>query len=513
MHRMAILGSSAWVAVVCVAGAVLECSVPWLVSTAYAQASHAPGGPYQATGFKIGEVTCDGAVIWTRTTLRPEPNPADAPMPTFVYTGGRAYQPDIHGRRGRMKGRIIAVTYPEGTSARDIRFAVPGTPGQTRVLYRPEPPGLAEWQATPWTAVDPAADFIRQVKLTGLEPNTRYLVRVETRSPAGRAGQSLDGRFLTAPAPDVSARVVFAVSTGQMFAHQDCPEGFQIYRSILKLRPSFFVHTGDIVYYDRLAKTVDLARWHWQRTYSLPSNVAFHRQVASYFIKDDHDTWRDDCWPAMQSSSMFQFTFDQGRRLFLQEVPMGERTYRRFRWGKDLEIWLVEGRDFRSPNPMPDGPDKTIWGREQKAWLQRTVAASDATFRVLISPTPIVGPDRDSKHDNHSNKDFKHEGDEIRRFISRQENMVVVCGDRHWQYHSVDLETGVREYSCGPASDRHAGGWRQDDFRPQYHRFLKVAGGFLTGTAERDADGVPTLAFRFHDVDGQVRYEDILRAQ
>ena len=43
---------------------------------------------------------------------------------------------------------------------------------------------------------------------------------------------------------------------------------------------------------------------------------------------------------------------------------------------------------------MPDGPDKTIWGREQLAWLKESILASDAAFRVLISPTPIVGPDR-----------------------------------------------------------------------------------------------------------------------
>ncbi|MDB6006750.1 MAG: hypothetical protein JWR15_3737, partial [Prosthecobacter sp.] len=26
----------------------------------------------------------------------------------------------------------------------------------------------------------------------------------------------------------------------------------------------------------------------------------------------------------------------------------------------------TDGRDYRSPNKMPDGPDKTIWGAEQK---------------------------------------------------------------------------------------------------------------------------------------------------
>jgi hypothetical protein len=46
---------------------------------------------------------------------------------------------------------------------------------------------------------------------------------------------------------------------------------------------------------------------------------------------------------------------------------------------------------------------------------------------------------------------------------------------------------------------------------PDYHRFLKVAGGFLSVTAERQ-DGTPTLTFRFHDVHGKVRYEDRLTA-
>lgn len=479
----------------------------------HARGQQPNGGPYQATGFKVGEVTCDSAIVWTRTTLNPKPNPADAPMPTFVYEDDHKRKADAFTTGRQRKGRIVAVTYPEGMSAADIRFAAPGTPGETRVLYRPAKDEGSAWAETPWTAVDPEADFTRQFKLTGLKPKTKYSLRVETRSPDGGQGQSMEGGFLTAPDADTPARVVFAVSTGQMFAHQDCPDGFMIYPSILKLNPSFFVHTGDIVYYDRLAKTLDLAHWHWQRTYSLRSNVDFHRQVASYFIKDDHDTWTNDCWPTMKTASMFEFTFQQGLRAFPQQVPMGDRTYRRFRWGKDLEIWLVEGRDFRSPNNMPDGPDKTIWGKEQKEWFKRTVQASDATFRVLISPTPVVGPDRDNKRDNYSNKNFQHEGNEIRRFLGEQKSMVVVCGDRHWQYHSVDPKTGVREYSCGPASDVHAGGWSQEDFRPEYHQYLKVAGGFLSGTVDRDANQRPTLTFRYHDVHGAVRYENIVQAE
>jgi alkaline phosphatase D len=299
------------------------------------------------------------------------------------------------------------------------------------------------------------------------------------------------------------------VSTGQDYPDQDVPGGgFKIYPAMLKLDPSFFVHTGDIVYYDQLAKTIELARWHWHRTYSLGTNVEFHRQVASYFIKDDHDTWMNDCWPSMETKFMGDFTFEQGQAVFLEQVPMGERTWRTFRWGKDLQIWLVEGRDFRSPNTMPDGPDKTIWGEQQKAWFKQTVQKSDATFRILISPTPLVGPDRKNKHDNHSNVDFAHEGYELKEFISKQKNMYIICGDRHWQYISVDAKTGAREYSCGPASNEHAGGWSNDEKLPE-HRYLNVTGGFLAVIVDR-SEGKPILTFRHYGVEGDILNEDRL---
>ena len=53
----------------------------------------------------------------------------------------------------------------------------------------------------------------------------------------------------------------------------------------------------------------------------------------------------------------------------------------------------AEGRDYRSPHMTPQGPSKTLWGFEQLAWLKRTLLESDAVFKILISPTPLVGPD------------------------------------------------------------------------------------------------------------------------
>ncbi len=466
------------------------------------------GTPHQATGIKIGEVTHNSVIVWTRLTRSAQRVGAEAPMPEVQYLDPKTGK--LGGRGQGRPDRKPVVTFPENSTIEAIEGAVPGAPGQVRVRYKAT--GASDWKVTSWHPVDPERDFTRQFELSGLAANTLHQVRIESRAGSQGDGQVVEATFRTAPRPDQAERVVFTVSTGQAYPDQDVPGGgYKIYAQMLKLDPDFFVHTGDILYYDKLAKTMELARWHWQRMYSLATNVEFHRRVGSYFIKDDHDTWRNDCWPNMESNFMGDFTFKQGQAVFLEQVPMGRRTYRTFRWGKDLQIWLVEGRDFRSPNTMPDGPAKTIWGEEQKAWFKRTVGQSDATFRILISPTPLVGPDRTNKNDNHANAGFAHEGDELRQFISQQRNTYVICGDRHWQYVSVDAKTGVREYSCGPASNEHAGGWSNDKRYPE-HQYLNVTGGFLAVAVDRP-QGKPTLTFRHYSVDGKTLNEDCVAAK
>ncbi len=48
-----------------------------------------------------------------------------------------------------------------------------------------------------------------------------------------------------------------------------------------------------------------------------------------------------------------EFTFQQGHAVFLEQVPMSERTWRTRRWGKDLRVRMVKGRDFRNANTDP----------------------------------------------------------------------------------------------------------------------------------------------------------------
>lgn len=473
------------------------------VSPVYAES------PYMATGIKIGEVSTTEAIVWVRLTQDEKRVDFGAPMPKVSYTDVNTGEPIDSNYRQRRNDAVPFVEFPDGSSIDTIEGAVPGAMGVARIHYKAE--GEQEFKHTDWQVVDPQADFTSQFHLTDLLPGKQYLIKVEYGASKEQNLKILSGAFRTALAPDSIAPVTFTVTTGQRYPDRDSQDGFKIYAEMMKLDTDFFVHTGDILYYDQFAKTRALANWHWQRIYGMQSLLDFHSNVTSYFMKDDHDTLMNDSWPTMETNFMGDFTFEDGLEVFRQQVPMGEKTYRTIRWGKDLQVWLVEGRDFRSENTMDDGPDKTIWGAEQMAWFKRTVQESDATFRILISPTPVVGPDRDNKHDNHANIGFQHEGNLLREFLASQDNMTVICGDRHWQYVSVDATHGVKEYSSGPASDKHAGGWKNDMLRPE-HKYLNVIGGFLAITVERQ-DGKPVLIARHHSVDGKILNEDRVTAK
>jgi alkaline phosphatase D len=451
---------------------------------------------HMANGIKIGEVTSTSAIIWTRLTQNSERNLTGLSWPTVKSKKSESHAPSV---------------MPKGQSLADMQDAVPGASGDVRVSWSLDgkPAG-----ATEWLAVDSNKDFTRQIQLTSLAPGKRYAVTVSSRSSDGTLGQAVTGTFQTAPTADQVAPVRFTVVTGQEFSRRDdAANGHKIYTRMLALDPHFFVHTGDIVYYDYSklnpkATDASLARHKWNRMYALPFQRTFHNAVGSYFIKDDHDTLKNDCSPGQTYGDL---TWEEGLAIFREQVPMVEKTYRTIRRGKDLQIWLVEGRDFRSPKDMPDGPEKTIWGPKQKQWFFDTVEKSDATFRILISPTPIVGPDRKAKNDNHANAGFTHEGDELRDFIGKQKNMFVICGDRHWQYVSEDPNTSVREYSCGPTSDKHAGGFSEKQRSPML-RYLKVTGGFLAVVIERDKDGASAVLSHY-GVDGAVYNRDVMKAK
>ncbi len=457
---------------------LLSCPAQWVVAAE------------MAMGFRVGEVSQESAIVWARITRDAERN-----WDGYREADKRERQQDVYT--------------PSPIKVEDRQGATPGAVGQVRVVFLAD--GESTETTTPWVTVKPDHDFSHQFRLNYLRPGTRYKLRVESRqgAPDTAVRSTPEGSFRTPRPADSWQDVSFSVVTGQSYWDLDHRDGYHIYPAMQKLNLDFVVPTGDTVYLDSeapRARTVELARYHWQRMYSLPRHVEFHRDVPGYWEVDDHDSWVNDDWPTKKAPWMNPLTFEQGFNVFREQVPMGDSTYRTIRWGKGLQIWMVEGRLYRSPNDMPDGPDKTIWGAEQMAWLQRSILDSDADFRVLISPTPIVGPDREKgKNDNHANDAFAHEGNRFRMWTKQQDlkNFFTCCGDRHWQYMSIDPTSGLREFSCGPASDVHAGG---NPEQPSWQPFLRVKGGFLSVSVNKVND-VPTIAFRHHDVHGKIVHE------
>lgn len=465
---------------------------------------------YQATGFKLCEPTATSVVVWTRVTKAADRAPDDGPLPIIKLFNRETGKAVPMRDNASYTNARPEVELPPGVDWNAIRGAAVGAPGQTRVRYRAA--GTTAWSESEWTDVAPTRDFTALIPLADLKPGTRYEIEVRARSEAGAPEHTLSGGFNTAPAATMgAARVSFCVMTCQQYEDRDRPDGFAIYPAMLKLRPDFFVNTGDAVYYDHgpvHAVTTELARYHWARVFGFGTLRDFHRQVGSYFMKDDHDILANDCEPGSRTGDL---TFEDGLRIFHEQTALASSQYRTERWGRHLQVWMVEGRDFRTMRSKDGRDAATIWGADQMAWLEQTLAGSDATFRILITSTPIVGPDRPQKDDNYSNPGFAEEGAKVRAMLGRLKNLVVITGDRHWQYVSVDPTTKLEEWSVGAASDAHAGGWNEDKPRPE-HRFLRIKhGGFLS------ADVVPagesaSLTLRLHDTEGKVLFESEKRA-
>ncbi|MFT7541970.1 MAG: alkaline phosphatase D [Gammaproteobacteria bacterium] len=379
-------------------------------------------------------------------------------------------------------------------------------------------------------------DYFIKVAVDGLTADTRYSYRLVLRTVKGRQYGSI-GTFRTL-SPDSVQPVSFVVVTGMNYDHfhlgrngkaanaytgPDRELGYPALASILDLRPDFFVGTGDNVYYDRLdshiARTRSEMRAKWHQQFAQARFQELFAIVPTYWEKDDHDYRLNDSDPFNNGAP----SHTDGIEVFREQLPVTNpadpqaKTYRTHRLTKHAQIWLPEGRDFRSANGMPDGPTKTLWGAEQERWLRESLLASDATFKIIIHPTPMVGPDDAYKRDNHVNhRGFRREGDDFFAWLKRSklEDVYVICGDRHWQYHSIH-SSGVEEFSCGALVDANARKGRKpgdpastdpEGLTEQPYIQARASGGFLRVTVE-EHDRSPTARFQFFDEQGTLQYE------
>lgn len=398
-------------------------------------------------------------------------------------------------------------------------------------------------------------DHIARVEFSDLKAGTLYQCKTRIGIDKDHLNDGPSASFKTLPGSESTKAVRFAVVTGMNYAkfHGDkridkaehllenntkLPDpyagsdkdiGYPALAAILEQKPDFFVGTGDNVYYDTpndpQARTISELRQKWHEQFVQPRYHDLFAAVPTYWMVDDHDFRTDDC----DNSGDYAPSPELAQRTLLEQLPYAKMdepnalTYRTHRVSKDLQIWLPEGRIHRSPNDMTDGPDKTIWGAEQKAWIKKTLSESDAKYKLFISATPMIGPDDLRKKDNHTNVGgFRNERDDFFAFLKEtgidKNGFYFICGDRHWQYHSID-SSGLEEFSCGALIDANArlgrkpGDPKSTDpealIKQPYYQTPR-SGGFLMVEVKPTSDNNDAqLTATWHDEHGEVLHTTV----
>lgn len=445
-------------------------------------------------------------------------------LPVFTYSVAHAATSDFHAPflgQGTLCGEVTqfsALLQTRLTSATelDANGDLPGEAGVACFEWSVRE-DFSEAQRTPFEMAREGKDFIVRAELTNLKPHTTYYYRTVYGATEVSAKFGPECSFQTLPDAEKDTPVKFIVGScmnynkfmlgkkGKASGPETATEtdkrlGFPSFESMLKLQPDFFIGTGDIVYYDhplRVAKTVPQLRQCWHEQFRFPRMIEFFRRVPTYWSKDDHDFRFNESDNTSTELPLPKTGID----MFREQLPIAsgtdKPTYRTHRIGKHLQIWLTEGRDYRSPNEMADGPEKSLWGAVQREWLKATLKASDAKWKIIISPTPMVGPDDRKKIDNHADiSGFRHEADAFFAWLKENkiENLKLICGDRHWQYHSIH-PSGIEEFACGALNDENSrlgvapgarNGSDPEALIQQPYTSATPMGGFLQITAGKD---------------------------
>lgn len=394
--------------------------------------------------------------------------------------------------RRRLPAHLDVVDLPHGVTVGDVtdESAVVWTrtadPAVVHVEYAADGSSASPGRTIP-RPTDEDTDNTAKLRLGNLKPGTDYRYRVWALEGKGAAElydppeAATTGRFRTAPSPTVDDSISF-VWTGDTYGQGRAPP-YQVPRQMEHLDPDFFLYLGDTIYADNETpalpdgdpQTVDDYRAKYKEVRELGTNLRKFLQTTSVVpIWDDHEVRND--WGGTDEPLL-----PAARQAFFEYWPLDEhpavtgddenRLYRSFRWGKALELFVLDARQYRDDNTMPDGPEKTMLGEDQKEWLKSGLAETDATFAVVASGVSITSPSsapdaRDSWVDGGAETGFETELEELLEFVREEVDSTVVwlAGDRHFaRFTSFDLDYDGRpdlyEAMAGPigASPREPG--------------------------------------------------------
>lgn len=386
-------------------------------------------------GIASGDVTSNSALLWLRTDGPAEVEVRWAPVSEWTQSGSNA-----------------ALTQ---SSAKPERWAT--TPDQ---------------------------DFTLKIALEGLLPATRYRYEVRpveaTASPDPMTRSAL-GEFMTAPASEKSMPVtlLWGADLGGQRRCRNEESGYPIFEVMREQKPDFALLLGDLIYADDMCPSPPNAAGNTFTASSLNHYRAKHRyqrgssavqrflaSVPVWATWDDHDVRNNFSGPHEPRMPL-------GRQALLEYWPIRTlpedptRLYRHVRYGADLDLFILDTRQYRSRNADLDGPNKTMLGHAQLAWLLDGLTRSTATWKIIATSVtlsnpkegPVAIPGNDSWVRGKDGTGFQTELNVIvETILSRRiRNVVWLSGDVHYaQANAYDPKgegtVQFHEFICGPLS-------------------------------------------------------------
>ncbi|HVU02126.1 MAG TPA: alkaline phosphatase D family protein [Polyangiaceae bacterium] len=418
-----------------------------------------------------------------------------APVPASVRVAGR---PVLALSAGDVTGdRAIVWARTDGYAA--LHVVVDG--------------GGRSFTGTSWAVA--GHDYAAKVRFTGLSPGGTFSY-VAWFSADEHAGDpppdAARGTFHTAPASDRPVPVTFGWSgdLGGLNVCRDAKEGFPIFETLTGRDLDFFIGLGDMIYGDQPCEARGLygqneqipmsvreaptlrAFWeHWKYNQGDAGFVRFLRSTSYYAVWDDHEVVNDfsptDAWHRFPPYTIGADLVPLGRQALFDMNPIAEETtarqYRSYRWGKHLELVILDTRSYRSEDSRPDTEEhpKTMLGAEQRAWFERVVAGSDATWKVVVSSVPIsipTGRGGSAGRDGWANYDTPAGYErELRGIFSafrdaHVKNLLFITTDVHFatafRYRPFEDDFLVYEVTAGPLNAMLLPTHAEDDtFHPE----------------------------------------------
>ena len=351
-------------------------------------------------------------------------------------------------------------------------------------------------------AVDAEHDFTGKIEVKDLKAETRYTYKVwfsETETATRMGRPKAEGEFRTAPLSIAEKSVAFAWGgdLGGQNVCRDVEEGFPIFGAIERFDLDFFIGLGDMIYadgtcealgkfgnrqvpgdFDKSASMKDF--WaHWKYNREDDGYRKILARMPYYAIWDDHEVV-NDFGPYEDRRDVAPYNKDRhlmplGRRAFLDYNPVRgiphfpNRLHRTIRWGRHLEVFILDNRQYRDLKSGTDNPDrmKTMLGKPQREWLKESLKASDATWKFVVSSVPIsipTGWPPEDGRDGWANFDqdtgYENELLDILGFIRGKgvRNLIFITTDVHFaaafRYTPFEEEADfqIYEFVSGPLS-------------------------------------------------------------